>query len=91
LELKIEGMGTYGHVLIQIFSAKTAVCPLNIKNHLKIFIGKKKDSVATTKHLCIVNTPQFTNLHNLHTFVLASVQTKCKIIFKTPKTTLHGD
>jgi hypothetical protein len=28
LELKIEGMGTYGHVLIQIFSAKTAVCPL---------------------------------------------------------------
>jgi hypothetical protein len=21
-------MGTYGHVLIQIFSAKTAVCPL---------------------------------------------------------------
>jgi hypothetical protein len=31
LELKIEGMETYGHVLIQIFSAKTAVCPLNIK------------------------------------------------------------
>jgi hypothetical protein len=28
LDLKIEGMGTYGHVLIQIFSAKTAVCPL---------------------------------------------------------------
>jgi hypothetical protein len=28
LELKIEGMGTYGHLLIQIFSAKTAVCPL---------------------------------------------------------------
>ena len=57
----------------------------------KDFYWKKKDSVATTKHLRIVNTPQFTNLHNMHTFVLASVQTKCKIIFKTPKTTLHGD
>jgi hypothetical protein len=37
LELKIEGMGTYGHVLIQIFSAKTAVCPLS--NRLT-FLGK---------------------------------------------------
>jgi hypothetical protein len=47
LELKIEGMGTYGHVLIQIFSAKTAVCPLS-----QVGVVTSEDGVAIAETGC---------------------------------------
>jgi hypothetical protein len=48
----------------------------------KIFFGKKKDSVATTKHLRIVNTPQFTNRSTtcIHLYLLLF-----KLILKLPR------
>jgi hypothetical protein len=33
-------MGTYGHLLIQIFSAKTAVCPLGRQWDAKVYVSR---------------------------------------------------